>query len=267
MNKKTLFAKILDYATLFILILILVDFLFSKINLPKVLEYIFILLFSIFLFLPIMRLFKKSTAKKDISKSEEQKLNNTLFALKFGDPQKVEKFFISIFQKKFKVEKSGIFLKLENETETKLVFYNFSKDTLQLEDILNILKEKPANSSLSVLANNYSQDCSILSSNIQGLNLLGGEETFLMLKKLNIFPTLNKKILKKENNFIKIFNSLTRKNSFKFFRYSLLLFALSLIIPFSSYYKIFAIILSLFGVFCLFRKEQTSKNFTSNVTI
>ena len=256
MTTKTRFATFLDLLTLLFLILGIFYFAISKITNYMPIKITLTIFLSVLTFITLLREINKRKKHKKLTLSEEKKSQEIMTALKFGDPSKIRLFWINLLEKQYHIRNyTNYILIIHNNLKAQLV-YDFSLPELSLQTIqLLISKTKVEHTHMYILANSFSTDAINYVQNINNVTLLDSKSIFLLLKEHNYFPKLKQNTKKQATFKSRFLNSLNRNNSFKFIRYSILIYILSLIIPFATYYKVIAFFLFALSIISLFRQS------------
>lgn len=263
MQTKSRLAKIVDQLTLFFCILLISTLIINKFVKSNIHSIIISAFLTILIYTSIFREIKKREGNRNLTRAEEEKLKSVLIALKFGDPKKLEQFWITALSKLYEATNDGEFIQIKSGHITALCYFNFRFSTFDTPEIFSILERTPKHANVYIFSNNFSDDALQVSQNNKYLHLIDGKNTFLLLKRLNIFPELSKTETKKLSKRTRFLQLLTRKNSFRFFRYGLLLLALSFIISYSFIYRLFGGALLLLGVISLFRPARPATESSS----
>lgn len=260
MQTKSNFAKFIDNLTIissFFLILIL---LFSKFISNRPILFFICLILSFITNKLFEKLITKLTKTKKLKKQEEKLANEIISVFKTASPTKLQNFWILALQKFFTIKKSSASSLIIQTNTSKIYFcYDFTADQTPLEKILQALdKAIKINAKLYFL----SKDFTLSAKNFTNKNLFLFDTigTYEICKKLNYFPQIKEehKTKKSLKRFIQI---ITNKNLFKgYFKISVLFFMLSFILPFKTYYRIFAIITLTLTIICISKKSKSKVN-------
>lgn len=266
MNQKTRLAKLLDNLSLYLVLFIFSVAIFSRFLNSKTSTVVVSIFLSLVVFLSILKVIKTRNIHHELTHSEIKKLENTINALKFGDPKKIKQFWKNCLSKTYTTTINGDFLKISNDTTSALVYFNFSENKIPNSIITDLIKKNKTNLTLFILAPDFSEDSKTLAENNKKIKLLDKHAVFNYLNKINYFPTLPQKKLEKISKKSKLKSILKKENSFKFIRYGLLLILISFIIPYSLLYKITGTILILLGIISIFKKTPAT-TLTQNILL
>ncbi len=256
-NHKTKLAKIIDDIFIILICFSLSFLIFAKFINRTIINIILAIALSTFLF--FMYKHKANIHENKIAlDSKTKKLKeNTLLALKFGNPTAIHNFFVYALGKKYNVlnKKTKLITFIANETDYTL-YYNFTEDVVTLKDLKENFKAN------LVLGNSFSADAISYAKN-KNIILLNKDETFLMLNSLNIYPYITSKLNTSKKSLINLFSS---KTGFTLLKLGFIMLVISFFIPFKTYYKTVAIIFIILSVFCFIfsPKQKATRYFFSN---
>lgn len=256
MQTKSPFAQLIDRISLFLVVFIITNTIVSKISKRFIFSLILTLAISFTIFIHLIKRINKKNHSKNLSKKEEEHKKDVLNALKYGNPVKIKSFFIKLLSKKYIILNHSPNLEIKSTPSPTTILYNFTANEISIDYIKNAVFENKGKK-IIILGNNFSNEAQILSNSLN-IKTFDANLTYLLLKEHNIFPKLTKTQEPTPKFKEKIKAIFQKQNAFKFFRYSLLLFVFSLILPFSAYYKIIAIILFIFGIISTFKRGEKS---------
>lgn len=259
MNKKTPFAQFMDYLTLLFLIGF-ITFLIYSMFLQHFVSLLCLTIFTtIVIFVSLKKEISKRHKKTNLSREQERHKHQIIEALKYGDPEKIQKFFINTLSKNYKVSNYKDYLMIEKDNQRAIFVYDFTTPEISLSQVtikLNLIKKHSI--PLYFSAQNFSPDAINFAKNSGVIYILDSASTFLLFQKLNTYPTIKSQPQPQNSYKNRFLNHLNRDNFFKFLRYSLLLFFISYIIPFSTYYRLGGLILFILAIISFFKPIKKS---------
>lgn len=259
MNKKTPFAQFMDYLTLSIVIGLITYSIYS-IFIHHFASLLCLTIFTtIVIFMSLKREISKHNKKINLSREQEKQKTKAIEALKYGDPEKVRGFFVHALSKNYKVSDFKDYLIIEKNNQSAIFIYDFTAQEISLSQLtskLNLIKDYSI--PLYFSAQKFSSDAIIFANTSGFIFLLDENSTFLLFQKFKIYPSVKTEI-KPQNSFkIRFLSHLNRGNFFKLLRYSILLFLISNIIPFSTYYRLGGITLLILSIISFFKPIKKS---------
>ena len=200
----------------------------------------------------------KKLNKKLLKKSDQDRAQAILNHFAVTKESETADFFESVFAKadtKFIRKDNRLIIAEQNAA----VFFKFSFEPLSVENILSIYREF-GGGKIIILTAAKSENAEKYLPAFENLEIVTGEQVYLLLKKYDIYPALNEKEIKAENKFKSILKAVFARDKakkFAFFGFSMLLF--SLIIPFPLYYIIMGSLLLIISIICRifgYKKEK-----------
>lgn len=262
MNNKTKFAQFIDSLTLILVISLITYWIFSIF----LHEFKVILCLSIFatiaISLSIKREISKRRKKISLSREQEKLMSKTMDALKYGNPRKIHDFFIYTLSKSYKVTDKHNYLIIEKNEQSAIFMYDFTTQELTLPQLSEkISRLKDFSIPLYFSATNFTLDAVNFAKSSKFIILLDQFSVFSLLQSFNIYPKIKISPAPKNTYKNRFLSHLNRNNFFKLLRYSILLFLISYIIPFSTYYRLGGIILLILSIISFFKpiKKSTTR--------
>lgn len=263
MNKKTRFAQFIDSLTLILVINLITYWIFSIF----MHDFKAILCLSIFTTIAISLSIKGEISKRrkkiSLTREQEKLMAKTMDALKYGNPRKIHDFFIYALSKSYKVTDKQYYLIIEKNEQSAIFIYDFTTQELTLPQLsakISLLKDFSI--PLYFSAPNFTLDAVNFAKSSGFIILLDRFSIFSLLQSFNIYPKIKTTPAPKNTYKNRFLSHLNRNNSFKLLRYSLLLFLISYIIPFSNYYRLGGIMLLILSIISFFKPIKTSTTHT-----
>lgn len=261
---KSKLAILIDSLSATVIIFITIFFILRR-YIKSAIFLIFCCIFaSLLSFIAIFYCFLKKYKLNNLSFKESRHLENCLNSLKFSSSKTSINFFEKLLNIKYI---SSCFY----ENETSLFFINI-KQSLSSNDFFEAIdKSYEYQKNLIFICEKYDDDFkNLLNSSKLDFKIFTFSQVYEIMKNKKLFPKEfeNISFQTKLKNKFNTFTSTISKKHFKNYLFSgLSLLALSFFIPYSFYYSIVGLILLIFSILCLFKRNEKpiiSKNSLSD---
>lgn len=217
------------------------------------------ILFFVFIFQKTRPLFFMTEEKRSAIKKQ----NATIKALSTLSQSEIYKFFTEMLKPGYKVAVKNNIIKAESKASPTCTFFmyiNFLEPQITATEIA-AANAASKTAPLLILGNSYSESAQTFSENRDFVHLLTPSDTFNLLCSFNCFPPIKEPSL---DNKLKSYISsiLSPEHTKGFIKASLLTLALSFFTTLRLYYRVFAALFFILGIFCFLKaspKEPTTK--------
>lgn len=251
--ERTKLSKIIDIISLTISIFILSFWILNKFTLDKIFIIMISSFISILLTCSTLKLISVKNKIQSTKTTKKKKLESVNLSLKFGDSQKIKQFWIKLFSKNYKVTDNNTYLILNNNSKTIHFYYNFTKNEILLEDLVQIIIDTN-HTPIFFCGNSFSTDALVFANYKKNLNLLDINATFSLFDKYHLFPTIKDHPKTKKSILQKFYSTVNNQNTLKYFKYSLILLLLGIIFTKNIIYISFSVFLLLIAIISLTKK-------------
>lgn len=204
----------------------------------------------------------KKNKLASISLKENEKLKNCSMQLLLASKKDICIFFNIILKTNHQttISKNNDYISWE---DTIFIPY-YSKQSLNLDDIIYIYKNYKNIDNIIISCIDYSDNCIEFCNQLTDtkIHILNEKDIFKLFKKYDFYPDFNIKLKQKEKFKYSQLKSIMFKksNSKKYFFSGIMILLTSFIIRYNIYYKIFATILFIFAGISYFKPQSKESN-------
>ena len=212
---------------------------------------------GIFIYLPIFASVDFHSKARELKRSEQKQMEDIFLTFQSTHPNKLYKFFAELFTANTSLSadiKKPLIIISKLNKPIYLIAFDFFSPTYPIERLFTALElSSPYKVPLVVLSVNFSDECIQYSKENDKIILLDKVDLYQIFKTKNLFPHINKEVVKKnrKKQFKAIFQSVNIK---KFFFISIVLVALSFLTPLKIYYRTLGIISFILCLTCFMLK-------------
>ena len=257
---RTKLSKILDIISLIITIFVFSFYILNHSSLNNNYKIILSCFITVVLVITILKITNSKNNSNQIKNIERKEYENILFALKFGDQQKIHQFWQKLFGKKYEVIDKQTHLVLQSNQKEIIFIYNFKTDEIPLSSLTELDCQFPTKF-IYFCARNFSNDAITFSTIHKNITLLDFNSTVTLLKKYSIYPSIETPTAIKASLINKITSSISRLNTLKFIKYALILLIIGFTFKLNFTYYVFAVLLLLMALASIIKNSKlTPKN-------
>ena len=264
--KKIKLSNLLDYLLLFVL-LFFISFIWARyVVLSLVPSSIIATCFSIITLSINVFINNKKQAKQNIKKAKQTAIEDCANFFLFNNFEENANFYKSMLENKYSVEIKNNFLYLENDIHKIALFLLFDVKKINQDQVVFCLKsvKKYDLTKIAIICNAYENNVLNISQNYKiKTEILNKQQNYNnILLIFNTFPQITEKNNVKEKLTFKFLlrNAIERKKFKTYFFGGLFLFFASLFVRYNIYYKVFASIMFMLSILCLFENKIYKKS-------